>query len=209
MAKYYPIYLDIDGKKCVVVGGGDVAYRKACGLKEAGGRVTVVSPEFCKNFLSENDIILKEKEYEVSDIDLAVIVIASTNNEEVNKNVYTDATNKNIPVNVVDQPHLCSFIVPSIIKSGDLRISISTSGTSPALAKNIRKSLQKQFGQEYADLTELLSRMRQLALTSIKDEKARKDVLTSFADNKYLEMIKQKGKKSVEEEMRNQIELLV
>lgn len=202
MPKYYPIYLDIDNKNCVVIGGGNVAYRKACGLKESGGSVTVISPEFCEDFLSEKNITLKKKKYEESDISQAVIVIASTDNESVNKQVYIDATKINIPVNIVDQPELCSFIVPSIIKSGDLRISISTSGTSPALAKNIRKSLQNQFGQEYADLTELLSRMRQIALSTIKNDKKRKNVLTSFAENEYLEMIKQEGKKVVEEKMR-------
>ncbi len=203
MPKYYPIYLEIDKKKCVVIGGGDVAYRKACGLKEAGGEITVISPEFCNNFLSETEMVLNKKKYEESDLNQAVIVIASTNDESVNKKIYTDAVKRSIPVNVVDQPKLCSFIVPSIVKSGDLRISISTGGSSPALSKNIRKSLEKQFGSEYADLIELLSRMRKLALSTIKDDNVRKRVLTSFAENEYLEMIRKDGKSAVEDKMRD------
>ncbi len=206
MPKFYPIYLNISDKKCVIVGGGDVAYRKACSLREAEAKVTVVSPEFCENFLNDGNFDLNKKEYEVSDINNASIVVASTNNEEVNKTVYADAVKMNIPVNVVDQPHLCSFIVPSMIRRGDLCVSISTGGTGPALARNIRESLEERFGPEYADFTALLSIMRKLAMSKITDDKKRKNVLQNLADDKYLTMIKQSGRDAAEKEMRKTIE---
>lgn len=205
MPKYYPIYLNINERKCVVVGGGEVAYRKACGLKEAGANVIVISPEFCRQLLKKQGISLKKKRYEEGDIDEAAIVVASTNNEEINRKVYTDAAKRNIPVNVVDQPDLCSFIVPSLIRRGDLCISISTGGTGPALARNIRIELEKQFGIEYADLTRLLSRMRQIVLSTISDEKKRKTILNRLADGDFLEMIKKNGKKETENAMRKTI----
>ncbi|MGR3219503.1 MAG: precorrin-2 dehydrogenase/sirohydrochlorin ferrochelatase family protein [Candidatus Anammoxibacter sp.] len=202
MPKYYPIYLNINARKCVVIGGGEVAYRKACGLQEAGGEVVVVSPEFCRQ-LSEKDVFtLKKKLYEESDIDGAAIVVASTNDEDVNKRVYNDATKRNVPVNVVDQPHFCSFIVPSIIRRGDLCVSISTGGTGPALAKNIRIELEEQFGYEYADFTQLLSSMRQVVLSTITDENKRKTILVRFAGKEFLEMIKNDGKDAAEKAMR-------
>ena len=204
MPKYYPIYLNIDYQKCIVVGGGEVAYRKACGLKNSGAKVVVVSPEFCDQLLGAKDIItLKKKEYEESDINNASLVIASTNSEEVNKKVYCDATKRNIPVNVVDQPDLCSFIVPSLIRRGDLCISISTGGTGPALARNIRIALEEQFGPEYADFTDLLSNMRQVVLSTITDGAKRKVVLKRLAGNEFLEMVKSKGKNETEKAMHN------
>ena len=208
MPKYYPIYLNINTRKCVVIGGGEVAYRKACGLQEAGGDVVVISPEFCRQLLEKDDFTLIKKRYEESDIDNAAIVVASTDNEEVNKNVYIDATKRNVPVNVVDQPHFCSFIVPSLIRRGDLCVSISTGGTGPALARNIRISLEDQFGPEYEDFTRLLSNMRQIVISTITDEKKRKTILTRLAGNEFLEMIKNDGEKEAEKAMRELIAVI-
>lgn len=202
MPKYYPVYIDISGKKCVIIGGGDVAYRKACGLMDADGIVTVISPEFCQEFMVEKGVTLKEKEYDESDIDGAVIVVASTNNEKVNKKVFEDASKRNILVNVVDQPDLCSFIVPSLIRRGYLCVSISTGGASPALARNIRLSLENRFGSEFADFTELLAKMRQFVLSTISDKKRRSKILKLLAGDQFLEMIKKEGKEKTEEEMR-------
>ncbi|MGR3320056.1 MAG: precorrin-2 dehydrogenase/sirohydrochlorin ferrochelatase family protein [Candidatus Anammoxibacter sp.] len=129
-------------------------------------------------------------------------MVASTNDEQVNKKVYDDATKRNVPVNVVDQPHFCSFIVPSLIRRGDLCISISTGGTGPALARNIRIALEDQFGSEYDDFTQLLSSMRQVVLSTITDGNKRKTILTRFAGKEFLEMIKNDGKEETEKVMR-------
>src|SRR3989304_6085725 len=149
MAKYYPILLNIQDKKCLVVGGGNVAWRKVCSLKEAGARVTVVSPEFCPEMGKETGIERIQQKYEEGFLNEVLVVMASTDDEEVNKKVYYDAVKRGILVNVVDRPEFCSFIVPATISRGDLNISISTGGASPALARNIKKHLGKHFGGEY------------------------------------------------------------
>lgn len=193
MAKYYPIFLNIQDKKCVVIGGGNVAWRKVCSLKEAGARVTVVSPEFCPELEKETEIERIKQKYDKEFLKEALVVIASTDDEEVNKKIYSDAMEKGILVNVVDKPEFCSFIVPSSMVRGDLRISISTGGASPALARNIREYLEKQFGNEYDEFTKLLSEMRRKVLSEIMDESIRRDILQQIAALDMLEVVKEKG----------------
>ncbi|GAB63923.1 MAG: bifunctional precorrin-2 dehydrogenase/sirohydrochlorin ferrochelatase [Candidatus Jettenia sp.] len=193
MAKYYPIFLNIQDKKCVVIGGGNVAWRKVCSLKEAGARVTVVSPEFCPELEKETEIERIKQKYDKEFLKEALVVIASTDDEEVNKKIYSDAMEKGILVNVVDKPEFCSFIVPSSMVRGDLRISISTGGASPALARNIREYLEKQFGKEYDEFTKLLSEMRRKVLSEIVDESIRRDILQQIAALDMLEVVKERG----------------
>lgn len=193
MAKYYPIFLNIQDKKCVVIGGGNVAWRKVCSLKEAGARVTVVSPEFCPELEKETEIERIKQKYDKEFLKEALVVIASTDDEEVNKKIYSDAMEKGILVNVVDKPEFCSFIVPSSMVRGDLCISISTGGASPALARNIREYLEKQFGNEYDEFTKLLSEMRRKVLSEIMDESIRRDILQQIAALDMLEVVKEKG----------------
>ncbi|HHT9123149.1 MAG TPA: precorrin-2 dehydrogenase/sirohydrochlorin ferrochelatase family protein [Candidatus Wunengus sp. YC63] len=193
MAKYYPILLNIQDKKCLVVGGGNVAWRKVCSLKEAGARVTVVSPEFCPEMAKETGIERIQQKYEEGFLDGVLVVVASTDDEEVNKKVYYDAVKRGILVNVVDRPEFCSFIVPATISRGDLNISISTGGASPALARNIRENLEKQFGDEYGEFAKLLSETRRKILSEISNESIRRDILQRIAGLDMLEIIKQKG----------------
>ena len=193
MAKYYPILLNIQDKKCLVVGGGNVAWRKVCSLKEAGARVTVVSPEFCPEMGKETGIERIQQKYEEGFLHEVLVVIASTDDEEVNKKVYYDAVKRGILVNVVDRPEFCSFIVPATISRGDLNISISTGGASPALARNIRENLEKQFGDEYGEFAKLLSETRRKILSEISNESIRRDILQRIAGLDMLEIIKQKG----------------
>ncbi|TLD41210.1 MAG: Siroheme synthase / Precorrin-2 oxidase [Candidatus Jettenia ecosi] len=193
MAKYYPIFLNIQDKKCVVIGGGNVAWRKVCSLKEAGAKVTVVSPEFCPELEKETEIERIKQKYDKEFLKEALVVIASTDDEEVNKRIYSDAMEKGILVNVVDKPEFCSFIVPSSMVRGDLRISISTGGASPALARNIREYLEKQFGNEYDEFTKLLSEMRRKVLSEIMDESIRRDILQQIAALDMLEVVKERG----------------
>ena len=193
MAKYYPILLSIQDKKCVVIGGGNVAWRKVCSLKEAGARVTVVSPEFCPEMEKETGIDRIQKKYEEGFLSGAWVVIASTDDEEVNKKIYYDSVKRGILVNVVDRPEYCSFIVPATVSRGDLSISISTGGASPALARNIRESLEKQFGDEYGVFAKLLSETRRKVLSEIPDETIRRDILQRIAGLDMLEVVKTKG----------------
>ena len=202
MTKYYPVYLDVKGKKCVIVGGGEVAYRKACSLKEAGADVNVISPDTCPEMSNEKGLTLINKSYDESYLDGAMLVIAATDDEEVNKKVSLDAGKRNIIVNVVDRPELCSFIVPSTVNRGDLCISISTGGASPALAKNIRKELEGVFGSEYGEYINLLTKMRNIAMSDVKDDSKRRKILQRLAEKDILEIVKTKGTEEAEAKMK-------
>lgn len=201
MARYYPIFLNIQDKKCVVVGGGSVAWRKVCSLKEVGARVTVISPEFCPELEKETGIERIQQKYDTGFLEGAMLVVASTDNGEVNKKIYYDAVERGILVNVVDRPEFCSFIVPSSVMRGDLCISISTGGASPALARNIRECLEKQFGDEYGELTKLLSEMRRKVLSEVKEESIRRDILQRIAGLDMLEVVKKKGVSEAKKKM--------
>lgn len=205
MSGFYPLYLNIKGKKCVIVGGGKVAYRKACSLRDAGADVTVISPEMCSEMVNEKGITLVKDIYDERSLDGALLVIAATDDEVVNRRVSSDAEKRNIIVNIVDRPELCSFIVPSTIKRGDLCISISTGGASPALAKNIRKELEDIFGPEYGEYIDLLTKMRNVALSEVKDDAKRRKILQRLAEKDMLEIVKTKGTEEAEAKMKEVI----
>ena len=160
---YYPICLDICGKRCVVIGGGKVALRKVKTLLEYGAIVEVVSPYFHPE-LSElamaNIIKGHLKKYEPQDINDAFLVIAATGEEATNNEVADEARRHKILVNTVDKPESSDFIVPSYFRSGALTIAISTNGASPALSRKIRTNLEQSFGKDYASLTDLIKEVR-------------------------------------------------
>ena len=203
MSKFYPIHLDVTGKKCVIIGGGKVAYRKACSLKESGADVVVVSPEVCSEMVSEEGLVLIKKEYEECFLDGALLVIAATDNEAINKKVTLDAEKRNIIVNVVDYPERCSFIVPSTINRGDLCISISTGGASPAVAKRIREELEAVFGKEYEEYLDLLTKMRSLAMTTVEDDAKRRRILQRLAEKDIFDIVRVEGVEVAEAKMRD------
>lgn len=136
MRRYYPAFLDIEGRKCVIVGGGEVAARKAKALAQAGGLVKVVSPEVCWRVsdLAEKGLVqLLRRRFRARNLNGAFLAIASTDDRDVNEKVFEAARRKTVLVNVVDSPAQCDFIVPSVVSRGALSIAISTSGVSPAL----------------------------------------------------------------------------
>ena len=202
MSKFYPIYLDVKGKRCVIVGGGKVAYRKVCSLKDAGADVIVVSPDICPEMADAEGITLINTNYDEKYLEGALLVIAATDNEAVNEKVALDAGKRNLIVNVVDHPELCSFIVPSTINRGDLCISISTGGASPAVAKSIREKLEVVFGVEYEEYLNLLTKMRSIAMSDIKDSAKRRKVLRRLAEKDILDIVKNKGGAEAEARMR-------
>ena len=160
---YYPAFINIQGKKCVVVGGGEVALRRVRMLIHCGGRVTVASPVVhpeLARFAKEGTIHLNQREYGPQDIQGAAIVIAATDAKEINCEVAREARKIGAFVNVVDDPEESDFIVPSHLKRGGLTIAISTAGMSPALARKIRTKLETDFGEEYALLVSLVEEVR-------------------------------------------------
>ena len=160
---YYPILLNISGKKCVVVGGGQVALRKVTTLLEHGASVEVISPDLCSELsqLAESgEIRVLQRSYRAGDLQDAVIAIAATNDSNTNLEVVKEARRKAVLVNVVDDAESSDFIVPSYMRRGDVTIAISTGGRSPALARKIRNRLEKDFGDEYASLALLIDEVR-------------------------------------------------
>jgi siroheme synthase-like protein len=160
---YYPIFLNIQGKKCVVVGGGQVALRKIKMLIDCKAKVTVITPALhpaLEQLVESRAIRLIERNYKPGDLEDSALVIAATDTKGVNKRVAHDAKKQGIIVNVADDPELSDYIVPSFFKRGNLTVAVSTAGVSPALARKIRTKLEKNFGEEYASLLSLIGEVR-------------------------------------------------
>ncbi len=165
--EYFPVYLNIEGRLCVVVGGGRVAERKVKSLLKAGAKLKVISPELTSELkkIAEKGVFFWEKRgYQKGDLEGAWLVIAATNDPEVQKEVFKEAEERRIFCNVVDVPELCSFIVPSVVRRGKLSIAISTSGASPAVARRLREMFENIIGEEYETYIELMNNLRQQIL---------------------------------------------
>jgi siroheme synthase-like protein len=162
-AEYYPILLNIQRKKCIVVGGGEVALRKVRTLLEAGAAVLVIAPTPCSELIAlaqDKTIDVLYRNYQPGDLKGAFAVVSATSEAEVNEKVASEAERRGILVNVVDNPEQSNFIVPSTLRRGDLTIAVSTAGKSPALARKIRTRLEADFGAESASLIALISEVR-------------------------------------------------
>jgi len=190
---YFPIFLDMSGKKAVVLGGGIVAQRKIETLLECGAVVHVISksltPEL-QNLHKNGEITFLATKFEDHYLEDAFILIIATDDSDLNRKVSEIAKQRNILVNAVDQPEECSFIVPSVIKRGDLFIAISTSGKSPALAKKIRESLEDRFGKEYGYFLNMMGRVRKELLSSGRSEGDRTRIFHELVDSPILEFIR-------------------
>lgn len=164
---FYPICLDIGGRRCVVIGGGKVAERKVAGLLECGATVSVVSPELSEPLRCLADrggINWVARPYQPGDLAGAFLVIAATDDPAVQEAVHTEAEQGNLLLNVADVPKWCNFILPATTRQGELTIAVSTAGKSPALARKLREGFDREFGGEYAVLVELLGELRQVVL---------------------------------------------
>ena len=158
-AVLYPIFLNLDGKRCVVVGGGEVANRKARKLLQARARVVVISPEV-KPELESTAVEVHRRPYKEGDLEGAFLVFAATDRRTVNAAVSQEARERGIPVNVADEPSDGDFALPSTLRRGHLQVAVSTGGASPTLARRIRQELEDAFGFEWAGVVEELSRAR-------------------------------------------------
>jgi siroheme synthase-like protein len=162
-----PLYvacLKLKGRRCVVVGGGDIGLEKVEGLLLCDADVTLIAPdaiEPLRDYAQEGSISWKRREYAgAADLEGVFMVIAATSSSEVNIRVYEDAEARAMLVNVVDVPPLCNFILPAIVRSGPLAIAISTAGASPALAKRMKREIAEMFGEPYARLAVMLNDAR-------------------------------------------------
>jgi precorrin-2 dehydrogenase/sirohydrochlorin ferrochelatase len=182
---FYIACLRLTGRRCVVVGGGDVGLEKVEGLLACDGDVTLVAPEAHPELVQlalEGSITWERREYEPADLDRALIAIAATNDTDVNIRVFEDAEARAMLVNVVDVPPLCNFILPAIVRTGPLAVAISTAGASPALAKRMKREISDLFGEEYANLAILLNDARGWAKSTLPTYQDRKEFFESIVN---------------------------
>lgn len=195
MAKY-PIFLNLEGRRGVVIGGGTVAVRKAQILLEAGARLIVIADNIDKMitaFGTQKNIELIKSKYEKSYLPTAVLAIAATNDNELNKQIYKDCQELEILCNVVDVPELCDFFVPAVVKRGDLQIAISTNGNCPAYAGHIRKKLEDIFTEQHGKFLEVLEKMRLKILDEIMEPDKRKIILGKLCDDQSFDFFLKNG----------------
>lgn len=189
--QYYPVLLDLRERRCVVVGGGEVAERKVRALLACGAEVVVVAPETTQaigDFARQGRITLLSKTYESEDLAGAWLVIAA-GPPDINAAVAGDAERERIPINVVDDPARCDFIVPAVVRRGPVLIAVSSQGTSPALSRRLREQIEEQIGPEYGELAELLGRLRPEVLR-VGDEDARRRIWQAILDSRVLELLR-------------------
>ena len=163
MAPYYPVYLDVKERCCVIVGGGQIAEGKIAALLECGAQIRMISPEVTDEVQDMADtgaLRLEKREYRDGDLEGAFIAIAATDDSSLNRRIAQEAEERNVPLNVVDVTHLCTFIAPAVVRRGEVTAAISTGGLSPALARKLREELQASPALDYADMAPMLSEVR-------------------------------------------------
>jgi precorrin-2 dehydrogenase / sirohydrochlorin ferrochelatase len=195
MAKY-PIFLELEGRRTVVIGGGSVAVRKAEHLLDAGARLVVVAERIDKMMTalckSRNAELIKSK-YSKSFIAEAVLVIAATDNHELNKQIYGDCQELEVLCNVVDEPELCDFFVPAVVKRGDLKIAVGTEGLCPAYAGHIRKKLEEMFTEKHGEFLAELEKLRKKIVKEIPEPSDRKIALGLLVDDESFDLFINSG----------------
>ncbi len=190
---YYPAFLNLQGKKCIVIGGGAVAERKVMSILRCGAVVKVISPLLTKRLQQlkmTNAIKHINRRYRTGDLKDAFLVIAATSDYSVNKKIADESA---CLVNVVDTPELANFIVPSAINNGPLTIAVSTSGASPAMARTIKSELKSLYNKDFGRFTAYLKNVRAAAIKEIPDTKKRRGFLKDIAAGDIMRILRERG----------------
>jgi precorrin-2 dehydrogenase/sirohydrochlorin ferrochelatase len=191
--KYYPAFLDLRDRPCLVVGGGQIAERKAIALFDAGADLTVVSPELTshlRELADKGKIAYRKKNFNDHDLTGMFLAIAATDDDAVNVAVAHACRKNGVLVNVATAPDEGTFIVPSVVERGDLLIAISTCGDSPALARRVREELEKTYGPEYGVFLEKMSLLRKRLLQEVPNEEVRRKVFQALVDADILYLLR-------------------
>jgi precorrin-2 dehydrogenase/sirohydrochlorin ferrochelatase len=192
----YPIYLELGGRRVVVIGAGAVAVRKAQALLEAGARLVVVAERVDKMLTAlcaKSNAELVRSKYSKNYLTGAVLVIAATDNRKVNEQIYKDCQELEILCNVVDQPELCDFFVPAVVQRGDLQIAIGTEGYCPAYAGHLRKKLEQTFTEKHGEFLAELETLRRQIIENVPDPTARKALLGKLVEDESFEFFAESG----------------
>lgn len=189
----YPVYLNLKDKKCLVVGGGKVAERKVRALLDCGARVYVVSPrltDWLAKAAEDGKITSVRRNYTATDLEDAFLVVGATDNNKINSRVAEDCSERNILVNIVDDPAGCNFIVPAVFRQGPLCISVSTEGRSPMLARKIREDLETVFGPEYRDFLDLMGDVREHIIRTVPDGDRRRELFYRLVYSDIIDLLR-------------------
>lgn len=198
--RYYPVYLDIQNRNCLVVGGGSVGTRKVITLLKCAAVVTVVSigsTEKLQELSEHHRIKLERRPFRTSDLSGKFLVMGATDNQDLNRQIYDEAKRLGVLCNIADYPEACDFILPSVVNRGDLTIAISTSGKSPAFAKKMRKDLEKAFGTEYSEFLVLMGAIRKKLLSEVHAHEAHKYLFEQLIESDLIKMIKERQTENI------------
>jgi siroheme synthase-like protein len=199
----FPIFVDLEDRPCVVIGGGEVAARKVRSLLDAGARVTVIAPETCPEMRELLDQVrLESRTYRRGDLAGSALAFAATDDAATNASVYEEAMELGILVNVVDDPQHCSFLVPSKVERGPILIAISTQGASPALARHLRERLEVAVPPAYGQLAELLGRLRAEVKAAYATPEERARLWDRVLESEVLSLLVQGKRAEAEQEAR-------
>jgi len=186
----FPMFLKLEGRQCLVVGGGAIAQEKMPSLLEAGAEVKIVAPQVTEpiaQLARSGKVSLEQREFVESDLDGVFLVIAATSLSDLNRQVFEATRARRILCNAVDDPDNCDFYYGSVVRRGDLQIAISTAGHSPALAQRLRKQLETQFGPEYSDWLRELAATREDLFSRDIDPQQLKSLLHAVASQEAFE----------------------
>lgn len=206
--RVYPVNMLLDEKKCLVVGGGEVAARKVEGLLDAGAIVTVVSPAICEaieTLVGKKCVKWLKSEWRGDLLNGAAAMIVATDDVAVNRRAAADARAAKVPVNVADMPDECDFILPSVFRRGPITIAAGTGGLSPALSAHLRRKLQDTIGEEYASAAETLGKLRKMLDTAAISPDKRRAIFKELVSLGLAEKIKEKDQPAVESFIREVI----
>jgi len=203
---YHPVFLDLRGRSCVVVGGGVVAQQKVESLLEAGARVTVVSPsliEALEGLAATHEIVHHARAYRRGDLDAAALSYVAVDDETIQAAVAADAAARGVLVNVVDVPQLCTFIAPAVVRRDPVVVAVSTGGASPALARRLRQELEARVGEEYGVAATILARLRPVVQRAESDPQARARMFARLVEGSLLDALRKRDTAGVDAILRD------
>jgi precorrin-2 dehydrogenase/sirohydrochlorin ferrochelatase len=205
LVRYYPIFLKVENRACLVVGGGEVGARKVETLLRCGARVGLVSPgvvQWLEEKIREGAVELVGNHYEERHLEGRFLVIAATDDLELNGRIARDAERGGLLCNVVDFPQEGNFILPALVQRGALTVAVSTGGKSPALARTIRQELEQRFGPEYGDFLELMGAVRSRLLRETRDSHGNRERFDRLVESPLLDLVRRRDRDGVDRILR-------
>ena len=207
MSSLFPMFLKLEGKRCLVVGARKVGEPKIAGLIDTGATIQVIAleaSEAVREWAANGKVKLELRGFVPEDLDGAFLAVVATTSSALNKNIYQQAQRRGVLCNVVDVPEYCDFYYPAVVRRGDLQIAVSTSGQSPSLAQKIRQQLERQFGPAYESWVAELGATRRLVLASDLDPQSKRALLQSLASREAFEAaLAEKSEKRLDSEITN------